>query len=93
MRNKLKLQELNVEQTVRSTLRDNIVRMLKSHVLPVLLGAAGGYAYYYFIGCYGGACPITSNPTVSALYGAVIAWLVAPRKEKRETNQQNEVKE
>lgn len=41
-------------------------------VLPILLGAGGGYAYYRFIGCKSGVCPITSNPWISILYGALL---------------------
>jgi hypothetical protein len=39
-------------------------------VLPIIIGAGGGFAYYYFIGCTGGSCPITSNPCISTGYGA-----------------------
>jgi hypothetical protein len=38
----------------------------------VVAGAAGGFAYYYFVGCYSGACPITANPYISTLYGGFI---------------------
>ena len=46
-----------------------------AHGWAVLLGGAGGYAYYRFIGCKSGACPITSNPWISTLYGALIGVL------------------
>jgi hypothetical protein len=36
------------------------------------LGALGGFAYYYFVGCTSGACPISSNPWASTAYGALI---------------------
>jgi hypothetical protein len=52
--------------------------------LVILAGAAGGYAYYYFIGCPSGACPITANPYISTTYGAVIGglagWTPSPKK-------------
>ncbi len=35
-------------------------------------GAIAGYAYYYFIGCKTGTCPITSNPLITTLYGMVM---------------------
>ncbi len=47
--------------------------------LAVLLGGAGGFLYYRFIGCKSGACPITGNPWISTLYGALIGWLVVSR--------------
>ncbi len=45
-------------------------------VIGLLVGATGGYLYYYFIGCNTGSCPITSNPNVSILWGAVIGYLL-----------------
>ena len=28
----------------------------------ILIGALAGYAYYYFVGCQSGSCPIQGNP-------------------------------
>lgn len=58
-----------------------------------LLGAAAGYAYYYFIGCANGTCAITSNPVNSSLYGSLMGGLlgdsihdiVSKQKNKKET--------
>ena len=54
--------------------------------LVILAGAAGGYAYYYFIGCVSGTCPITSNPYISTAYGAVVGglagWTSSSKKQK-----------
>lgn len=45
-------------------------------LLPVFLGAAGGFAYSRYIGCKSGACPLTSNPWISTLYGALLGALM-----------------
>lgn len=42
----------------------------------VLLGGAAGFAYYAFIGCASGTCPITSNPYISTGYGALIGIIL-----------------
>ncbi len=42
-----------------------------------LLGAAAGYAYYYYIGCASGACPITGHWWTSSLYGALLGFLAS----------------
>jgi len=40
-----------------------------------VLGAATGYAYWYYIGCMSGSCAITSSPINSSLYGGVMGGL------------------
>ena len=52
----------------------------------ILIGAAAGFAYYYYIGCKNG-CPIQSNPYISTLYGAALGLIFAlpsKKKEKKE---------
>mgnify|MGYP003574813786 CR=1 FL=1 len=46
-------------------------------ILAVLLGAALGFGYYKTIGCSTGACPLTSNPWVSTLYGAAMGFILS----------------
>jgi hypothetical protein len=44
-------------------------------VVGVFLGSIGGFAYFYFVGCKSGTCPISSNPYISIVYGAVLGYL------------------
>jgi len=46
-------------------------------IIGTVIGAALGFAYYRFIGCASGACPITSNPYFSIVYGAVMGFMIA----------------
>lgn len=49
-------------------------------MLGVLLGGLAGYGWYRLIGCSTGACPLTANPYISTLYGAVVgAMMAGPR--------------
>lgn len=43
----------------------------------MLVGAGVGLGYQHFIGCRTGTCPITSNPYVSTLYGAVMGYFAS----------------
>ncbi len=51
--------------------------MLIRNVGPIVLGAIAGYGYYRFVGCRTGACPITSSPYISTLYGAFLGFLAS----------------
>jgi phage shock protein E len=46
--------------------------------LLIVGGGTAGFAYYYYVGCVSGTCPITSNPYISTAYGmmmgAVLGW-------------------
>lgn len=53
------------------------VKHMLGYVVGGALGAAAGYLYYRFVGCPSGTCPITSNPYISTLYGAVMGLLIA----------------
>jgi len=52
------------------------IKMYYLIMIGIVLGAAAGFAYYYFIGCSSGSCPITSRPVNSTLYGALIGGLL-----------------
>ncbi len=50
--------------------------MLLYQIIGAVVGGAIGFAAYKFIGCSSGACPITSNPYVSILVGAVMGAMI-----------------
>ncbi len=41
----------------------------------IVLGLMAGLAYWYFIGCTSGTCPIQSKWWTSTLYGGLIGYL------------------
>lgn len=51
-------------------------KMLRSLAFAVG-GAVLGFGYYKLVGCRTGACPITSSPVISTLYGAVLGYLLS----------------
>jgi LytS/YehU family sensor histidine kinase len=65
-------------------------QILVKRVLPVVIGGLLGYAYYYFIGCYSGTCPISSNPYISTIYGGILGGVFAmPSKKKNKEVKEN----
>jgi hypothetical protein len=65
-------------------------QIIYKRVLPIVAGAILGYAYYYYIGCVSGSCPITSNPYISTFYGAMLGGLLSfPSKKKKEQLDEN----
>jgi len=46
--------------------------MIWHTLLYVAGGGLAGFAYHKLVGCRSGACPITANPYISTLYGALI---------------------
>ena len=51
--------------------------MILRIVIGAVVGGGLGFAWYKFVGCSTGACPLTSNPFVSTIYGMVVGALVA----------------
>jgi hypothetical protein len=51
--------------------------MILRLVMGAVVGGGLGFAYYKFVGCSSGACPLTSNPIISTIYGSVVGALLA----------------
>jgi Family of unknown function (DUF6132) len=53
------MKNINYEKKIKSRLK---------MILPPAIGTTIGFVYYKAVGCSSGACPITSNPWISAIY-------------------------
>jgi len=64
---------------MKEIMKKNLLR-----IIGILAGGIGGFAYYHFIGCASGTCPITSNPYISIVYGALLGYLFLDMFKKKE---------
>jgi len=51
--------------------------MMMHIFIGAFVGAVVGFGWYKLVGCSTGACPLTSNPFISAFYGMVVGALIA----------------
>jgi len=51
--------------------------MILRLILGAAVGAVLGFGGHKLAGCSTGACPLTSNPVISTLYGMVVGALMA----------------
>ena len=76
------------QDTTKTPKQKNSFKHYLPMIILAIIGAIGGFLYYRFVGCASGACPITSNPYISTVYGGVIGlllgYIVTPGKKKEE---------
>ncbi len=46
-------------------------------VIGAVAGGVLGFGWYKLVGCSSGACPLTSNPFVTIIYGMAVGTLLA----------------
>lgn len=73
--------------------QSRLLRRYKGLLIGFALGALAGYAYYYFVGCASGSCPISSNPLISTVYVGVMGALLGAGSAKKKKIHNNEYSE
>jgi len=51
--------------------------MILRILIGTIIGGGLGFGWYKLVGCSTGACPLTSNPIVTTIYGAILGALFA----------------
>jgi outer membrane lipoprotein SlyB len=46
-------------------------------IIGTLVGAVLGLLYYKLVGCPNGSCPITAKPHHTAIYGAILGFMIS----------------
>ncbi len=69
----------------------DFIKRYKWKIVGTVVGMIAGYAYYYYVGCNSGTCPIQSHWHTSTLYGGLIGYVFVnkPKKEKSEESKIN----
>ncbi|HNZ42503.1 MAG TPA: DUF6132 family protein [Bacteroidales bacterium] len=65
------------------------MKEFRGSIIGVIVGGIGGYLYYRLVGCSTGACPITSNPWMSILWGIALGYLLGETFNKNKKKTQN----
>jgi len=60
----------------------DFLKRYKWKIVGAAVGAIIGFAYYYYIGCTSGTCPIQSHWHTSTLYGSLLGYVFAPSAKK-----------
>jgi len=50
--------------------------MILRIIIGIIVGGGLGFGWYMLVGCPTGTCPLTSNPIITTIYGAVLGALV-----------------
>jgi hypothetical protein len=70
-----------------------MVEFLKTYkwkVAGIIIGATAGFAYWYYIGCTSGTCPIQSNWHTSTLYGGLVGYILPKNPPKNSVKNETE---
>lgn len=67
-----------------------LFRIYKLHIAGLIIGAIGGWIYWYNWGCVE-SCPIRSNALHSTLYGAVMGMLLLGMFDKEQSKKHDKL--
>lgn len=66
-----------------------LIRKNWKYLVFISAGAMLGFAYWRFVGCRSGSCPITANWHTSVLFGGLIGVLAVPSRRNKPADNEN----
>ncbi len=82
--------KIDIPLSIQNRRMRKIIEKYRKTALFVLLGAGIGFAYWRFVGCTSGTCPMTANWHTSTMMGGLIGMLAVPSKRKSENSKSDE---
>jgi hypothetical protein len=70
------IEHIRIKLSKKSKLQ-GVKKMILRYITGPIIGGVLGFLYYKIVGCKTGSCPITSSPTRSIIYGAVMGLILA----------------
>ncbi len=65
------------QSSEKTILKSGIFKFISPiSLIGIVVGAIGGYIYYSQVVCSTGGCPLTSNPYLTILWGALMGYLL-----------------
>jgi xanthine/uracil permease len=67
---------MNEMENTQEVKKPKSFKISRIAIIGLIVGAIGGYIYYWQVGCVSGTCAITSNPWMSTAWGSAFGYLV-----------------
>jgi xanthine/uracil permease len=67
---------MNEMENTQEVKKSKSFKISRIAIIGLIVGAIGGYVYYWQVGCVSGTCAITSNPWMSTAWGSAFGYLV-----------------
>ena len=67
----------------------NKIKKTARILIFIIIGSLAGLAYYFFVGCSSGDCPLVSNPFITVGYTGIIGGLLSGIFQKGDEGQCN----
>ena len=82
--------KIDISLAIQNHYMREIIKKYRKTTLFVVIGAAIGFAYWRFVGCSSGTCPLTANWHTSTVMGGLIGMLAVSSGRKPDKSDSGE---